>query len=128
MALRSVVQAKCPGHSHTTSEPPFTVALYDALSGLPGQGGQGQLDPVDPEVGAGRVVPRPAVLHQAAPSAGPEGPQADATDAPWRDVVGGVVGGQWLKVECHLLFGLEQCQGQLQCKTCLHFIEPNNDS
>lgn len=97
----------------TTWEPPFTVALYDAHSGLPGQGGQGQLDPVDPEVGAGRVVPRPAVLHQAAaPSAGPEGPQADAADsAPWRVVIGGgVVGGQWLKVECHLLFGLEQCQ------------------
>ena len=86
---------------HTTWKPPFTVALYDARSGLPGQGGQGQVDPVDPEVGAGRVVPCPAVLHQTAPSAGPEGPQADAADAPWREVVGGggVVGCQWLKVE-----------------------------
>ena len=110
--LRQIAQLTETGKAiHTTWQPPSSGALYDAHLGLPtGQGGQGQLDPVDPEVGAGRVVPRPAVLHQRLGS--PEGPQADATYAayaPWRVVVGGVVGGQWLKVKCHLLFGLVQC-------------------
>lgn len=58
------------------------------------QRGQSQLDSVHPQVGAGRVVPRPVVLDGRVRV---ERPQADAAFA----ILVIVVGGQWLKMVCH---------------------------